>query len=474
MNTSLKTNAIYNIAYQLMTFITPLITTPYLSRTLEPEGIGRFAYSQSVANYFFLFAMLGVNNYGNRCVAQIRNNKEKLSTTFWQIYYMQLFQSVVMLILYVIFIVFFTSRDNRLLHSIFGLQIVSVAFDVNWFLFGLEEFKLTTVRNVFVKIFTIFSVFLFVKTTEDVWKYAVIVMVGTIFGLLVVWPRILAETDFERPDFNQIKKHFKPNAILFIPYLASSVYGNMDKVMLGNMYNSRFVGFYTYAENILSIPSSLVVAVCTTFMPHISNLFFNNGKNQAFILLDKVMHFTVILDIAMCMGIISVAPDFVTIYLGAEYQYTAELLRILAIELPITGCATILRMMYLIPKSKDKIYVMSVISGAIANFIGNLIAIPLYGAKGACIMTVFSNIVVLSIQIKGTIKEQPYKQWLLAWIPYVCIAIFMFCILQKVNLESTYLMVNLVVKVLLGCFIYCLLALIWSIVEKNGKEWLNL
>lgn len=467
MNISLKKNIIYNTAYQMLTFITPLVTTPYLSRILGPEGIGKFAYAQSVANYFFLFAMLGVNNYGNRSVARVRNNREKLSSTFWQIYYMQLFQCIVMLILYVLFIICFTPKENRLLHYIWGLQVVSVIFDINWFVFGLEEFKLTTVRNVSVKVFTICFIFLFVKAAADVWKYTLIVMAGTIGGLVVIWPHVMAKTDLKRPDLNEIKKHFKPNAVLFIPYLASSIYGNMDKIMLGNMYNSSFVGFYSYAENILSIPLSLVTAICTTFMPRISNLVFNNGKNQASILLDKAMRYTMILNIAMCLGIISVAEDFVIVYLGVEYQYTAQLLKILAVELPITGFATILRMMYLIPKSKDKIYVMSVVFGAIANFIGNLIVIPLYGARGACIMTVISNIVVLITQIKGTINEQPYKQWFLDWIPYACIAFCMFCILQKVNLESSCVALSLVVKILLGCMIFFFLAFVWNIVWKK-------
>ena len=91
---SIKANFIYNSIYQILTILLPLVTTPYISRVLGADGIGTYSYGFSIAKYFVLFAMLGLNNYGNRSISAIRDNKEELSKTFWGIYYMQLMKKL--------------------------------------------------------------------------------------------------------------------------------------------------------------------------------------------------------------------------------------------------------------------------------------------------------------------------------------------------------------------------------------------
>ena len=424
-NPSLKKNAIYNMAYQILTILTPLITSPYLSRTLGPEGIGTFSYSQSIANYFFLFAMLGVNNYGNRMIAQHRSNRKDLSDTFWQIYYMQMSQALLLCGLYFGFSIMFVSPEEKLIFLIQGLQIVSVFFDINWFAFGLEQFKLTTIRNTIIKFFTIISIFLFVKTADDLWKYALIVVMGTILGLIAVWPLVLSRTDFETPQISQIKKHIKPNVVLFIPYIANSVFQYMDKIMLGAMWDTSSVGFYSYAENILNVPLGLTTAICTVCMPRVSNLYSAGAEQKAGELLEKVVHYMLILNIALCCGIIAVAPRFIPLYLGQGYETTGELLQILALMLPIYGSASVLRMLYLIPYGKDRVYAGAVVAGAVVNLCGNAITIPFIGAIGACTMTLLANLTVLIIQMVATRAEKPYAQWIKKNIPYLVSGVIM-------------------------------------------------
>lgn len=435
---SLKKNVLYNMIYQVIVIITPLVTSPYISRVLKPEGIGAFSYSQSVANYFFLFSMLGVNNYGTRMIAQNRESRNRISETFWQIYYMQAFQATIFLSLYVVFCFSFVDSDLRMIFLIQGLQIFSVYFDVNWFAFGCEQFKLTTIRNIVVKFFSVCAIFLFVKHENDLWKYATIVSLGTIFGLLAVWPLICSQTDFQLPNFRKIKKHIKPNLILFVPYIASSIFQYMDKIMLGFMSDVSSVGFYSYAENILNVPLSLTTAIGTVFMPRVSNLYVGGKLESAENLLYKVIHYLTILNIALCCGIIAVAPIFVPLYLGEEYFITGELLQILALVVPISGAAAVLRMIYLIPYGKDKIYASAVVAGAIINSVGNAITIPFLGAVGACIMTVCANAGVLLVQVIFTRKEKPYLAWIKREIPFLILGIAMIQIVRLVmkNFEN--------------------------------------
>ncbi len=182
-------NFIYNVLYQILIMILPLITAPYIARVLGAERIGIYSYTYSIAYYFVLFGQLGLNVYGNRSIAIVRDDKEKLSKTFSSIFIVQLFISIVSCICYLLFIIF-SSSEYRLIFVIQFVFVLSCVFDINWFFFGIEKFKLTVVRNTIIKITTVICVLLFVKTQADLWKYTTIMAVGSFLAQLVLWLQI--------------------------------------------------------------------------------------------------------------------------------------------------------------------------------------------------------------------------------------------------------------------------------------------
>lgn len=163
---SVKKNFIYNVVYQILLVILPLITAPYIARTLGATAVGIYSYTNSIAYYFILFAMLGISNYGNISIASVRDNKEKLNKTFSTIYQLQFILFILAIVIYCIYSIFFVSENNL----IFILQIFYVAsglLDISWLFFGLEQFKLTVFRNVVIKVITLVAMFLFVKNPDD-------------------------------------------------------------------------------------------------------------------------------------------------------------------------------------------------------------------------------------------------------------------------------------------------------------------
>lgn len=174
--TSLKKNYFYQILYQIITLITPLITTPYISRILGVENIGKFTYAYSIATYFGMFIHLGLANYGNREIAKVRDNNQKLSKTFLEIYVMQLTMGAIVLGCYIIYIFYFST--DFIMSCIMLLYICSAIFSITWFYNGLELFKLTVIRNIFIKLLSIILIYCFVKTRNDIyicnnydWRY---------------------------------------------------------------------------------------------------------------------------------------------------------------------------------------------------------------------------------------------------------------------------------------------------------------
>ena len=180
---NIKKNLIYNIAYQILIVIVPFITSPYLARTLGSQKIGIYSYTYSIAFYFMIIAVLGVSNYGNRSIAKVRDNKEKLNLTFSSIYVVQMTMSILMIIAYVIYLSFIAG-EFKIISIIQGMYIIANALDITWFFYGMENFKVIVLRNSVVKALSLILILALVRTQNDLWVYTAI-MAGSVFALFL-------------------------------------------------------------------------------------------------------------------------------------------------------------------------------------------------------------------------------------------------------------------------------------------------
>ncbi len=276
---STKKNFIYNLAYQILVMVLPLITTPYIARVIGPEGVGVQSYTYSVANYFVLFAVLGINNHGNRSIAMVRNDKEKLSRTFSSIYSVQFIMSIIMIVLYLMYVLFFI-KDNKIIYIIQSIYILSALLDINWFFFGMEQFKLTVVRNAIVKLASVGSIFIIVKSAEDLYLYSLILALGSLVSQIVLWMYLKKYIRLVKVTKEEIIPQIKPILILFIPAIAISIYKIMDKIMLGSMTNMIEVGLFENTEKIINIPLGVISALGTVMLPKMSNIYANGNEES--------------------------------------------------------------------------------------------------------------------------------------------------------------------------------------------------
>ena len=166
---SIKRNYLYNMIYQVLILILPLVTTPYLSRVLGAEGIGIYGYTYAIVTYFILFGSLGVSLYGQREIAYAQENPEKRMSTFVELILFRLITISIAIIPYAIFFIY-GNNNYQFCYRILLIEIIAAAFDISWFFQGMEEFKKTVTRNVFVRVCSVTCVFLFVKTKEDLSK----------------------------------------------------------------------------------------------------------------------------------------------------------------------------------------------------------------------------------------------------------------------------------------------------------------
>ena len=466
--TGLKKNFLYSMCYQILTLILPLITAPYVTRVLGAKSLGIYSKSQALAHYFLLFTMLGVNNYGNRAIARVRDDRAKASKTFWEIYSFQIFTAVIVTISYGIYCIQFAS-ENRLIYIMQAFYVMSGLIDVNWCCFGMEKFKLTTIRSMSVRILTAVSVFTLVKSRDDLWLYTFILSFSYVLSGLVIWPFIKRHIDFVKPTWAGMKRHIKPNLVLFWPVIAISLYNIMDKLMLGWFSEDEEVAFYTYAERIVTIPTTLILALDNVIMPKMSNLYASEGKTEKIrYLMDNVMLFAMFMAAAMGFGLAGVADVFAPWFYGSAFTRCGYFILLLSPVIIVKAWAGALRTQFIIPTGRDKIYVVSLTAGAVVNLILNTLLIPRMNGVGAIIGTLAAEFVVCFIQFFWCRKDIDINNYLINGISFCIIGAIMFLVVENLSYVCENVLITMGVQVFCGAVVYVFLACLYMIkIRKN-------
>lgn len=452
----IKKNFLYNAVYQVLVLILPFITIPYVSRVLGADGIGTYSFTYSIVYYFMLVALLGINNHGNRSIAKVRENKKKLSETFSGIYMIQLVASISMILLYVFYLLIFSPEfiDIAWIQIIY---IFSAMFDINWFFFGNEEFKLTVTRSIVIKLLSIAAIFLFVKTPSDVWIYTLILSLSTLISQMVLWPSLLKRTKLVLPRKNEILKHVKPCLVLFVPVIAVSLYKVMDKIMLGLMTDVVEVGYYEQAEKITMIPLGLVTALGTVLMPHMSNLAAKGHEEKIKEYIEKSINFMMFLAFPICLGLIAIANKFVPLFLGDGFGASVILIQLLSVVILFIAFANTFRTGYFIPKEKDRIFVGFTLTGAIVNLIVNFALIPSMKSVGACIGTIIAEFAVMMYQLVALRNDLPINKYIKNVLPFLLKSLTMFLIVWPISLLGLSNFMTVMAQIAVGGVVYLLL-----------------
>ncbi len=464
-DTSVKKNFFYQMMYEVLVLILPFVTSPYIARVIGAEGLGIYSFSNSVAYYFVLVSMLGLKNYGNRTIASIRNDKEKLSETFSEIYVLHAIFSLICIAAYFVYCLEISSDKKYALIQTF--YVISSLFDISWFYFGIEKFKLTVTRGIIIKILNAVCVFTFIRNSDDLWKYCLIMSLGVLLSQLSLWIPLRRYTKFVKPDSKKMYAHMKPMLILFIPAVAVSLYKYMDKIMIGGLSGKAQLGYYENAEKVNNIPVTIIGSFGTVMLPKMSNLASKADKAVSRRYMAQSFQFVMMMAFALAFGVASVGQPFSVIFWGKDFSLSGILIMWLSVTIPFISFANILRTQYLIPNHRDKEYTISVIMGAVVNLILNYILIPEYGATGASYGTIAAEVSVCMIQTFAVRKELPLIQYTKSFIFFLFDGAVMFL---AVYAETRILRIgipNLIIEVATGAAIYALLALVYFEITKN-------
>lgn len=463
---NVKINFIYQVTYQILVLALPFLISPYVSRKLGAEGLGTYSYSYSVAYYFVLISMLGILNYGNRAIAKVRDNRDKLNQTFSEVLTLHICISLIGIILYIIYVAAVAS--SKLYASIQIVYVFSGLFDITWFYYGLEKFKSTVTRNIIVKILTFAGVFTFIHNKNDLWKYCLIMAISFLVSQIILWGPLKKYVTFVRVNRHDVLKHLKPMLVLFIPTIAISLYKYMDKIMIGMMSNKVQLGFYENSEMLNKAVLSVITSVGTVLLPQMSNLVEKKDWVKYKKYLGISMRYVMLMAWAGAFGLAAVADVFAPLYWGDEFSEVGTIIQILSITIPFISFANVLRTQYLLPFERDKDYALSVIIGAVINVIANSLLIPRYGANGASAATVLAEATVCIVQTIQVRKEINIKEYLIDGAPFGIIGLIMFLIVYNMpKVISKGGLVCLLLQILAGVLVYAIGSIIVLRLKKD-------
>ncbi len=455
MSNSLKKNAALNMTKNIMGLIFPLVTFPYVSRVLEPDGVGKVNFAHSIISYFSMIAALGINTYGVREAARLRNDKIKLTKFVKEILTINIISTLVAYCLLGFALICIPKfSDYRLLLVVCSGSILFATIGIDWLYTALEEFSYITIRSILFQMISIVLMFIFVRQKEDYLIYAGIGVVSSVGSNICNFIHARTFILFKEKIKKQIKKHMKPIFTLFAMSIAISIYTALDTTMLGFISGDEQVGFYTAATRINKIVVSVITAAVAVILPRLSYYLSQNDRSNFNELIEKALKIVILFSLPCAVGLCLVAKPVVLLFSGLQYEPAIVVMQVMNPIIIAISLSGFIGIQVFMPMGKERVTLLTVIVGAIVNFSLNMVLIPKYGALGAGIATVFAECIV-------TIVQLIYAHNLFEWnkvFPHILQCVIATCFMSivvyfflKINLQF---ILQLLGSVLIGTISY--------------------
>jgi len=397
---SIKFNFIMNFILTVSNFLFPLITFPYVSRVLLPEGTGKVAFALSIVSYFTIFASFGVATYGIRAIAQVRDDKERLSKTMHELLFINIISmTIVYVALAIAILVVPKFAMEKELFWVTSLFILFTIMGIEWLYKGLEKYQYITIRTIIFKIASLFLVFLFVKEKSDYIIFAFIsifAIVGSGVLNLINSRKLINYTLYSEYEF---KKHLKPMFVLFLTSMAIAIYTSLDEGLLGLLSSPEQVGYYNAAVRVKGILFTLITSLGVVLLPRLSYYVENHMETEFHEALAKSTNFIIVIAASVVIFFTLFAKETILILAGENYVASIIPLQIVVWALILSAITNILGIQILLPLKKDKQLLFSVLCAATVDVIANFLLVPKLAAVGTALSVITAELSVLIVQI---------------------------------------------------------------------------
>ena len=388
MAQSVKVNYILNLINTGTQMLFPLITFPYVCRVIEADGIGQINFFQSIISYISLFTCLGIPMYAIREIARDRSDVVQMNRTAMEIL---LLHSMLTLVGYAIVAILCLTvpqiQVNIPLFLILSLTIFFTAIGCEWFYRGIEDFKYITIRGLIIKTVSVVLLFIFVKSKADLLYYGCYTVFGVLGGNIFNFFRLRKYIHRENIIFSElhIKRHIKPVLKVFSFSVVTSIYLQLNTVLLGFLKNALAVGYFAAATKVMQMLLTMSACLGSVMMPRASHLIAENKEDEFNRLIQKSYDFTLAIALPMTIGLIFCAPSLITALCGVKFEHSILPSQIIAPIILMVAISNVFGIQVLFPKGKINIVTLCCGIGAVADLILNLCLIPFFSYIGTSI-----------------------------------------------------------------------------------------
>lgn len=397
---SLVKNIIYKVILNIFNIVIPILVGPYVYRTLGADSIGKVQLSETIFNYFFIFAVFGVYQYGLREMSRIKDDQTKVNQFFTSMITISIGTSVLSLSAYLLFI--FIGYGDRALFPvllIYAINLIGNIFYVEWVNEASEKYDFITIKTVLIKVVYIVLLFTLVRSADDYMEYAALLILTTVLNNIVSFIYIKRKI---RLDFTKIsiKKHIKPLLLVVVFSNANVLYNQLDRYMLGEFINEATVSYYVMAQQMMGIINTLMLSIIQVTIPRLSYLSGSKDEDSYLILLNNISKIYFAFLFPASIGLLIVSDVGVLLYGGAEFTKAESVLAVFAIYMISIGIESILSNQIIYVKQKENILVKLVFICGFLNLVFNtsLILLKWFSPTTAILTTTISNMLLIALE----------------------------------------------------------------------------
>ncbi len=409
--TSLVKNGIFNGLKVLSSVIFPVASFAYAARILGDSGVGRVTFARSIVSYFIMLAMLGMNYYGTREAAKLRDDQEGLSRFSQEMLLINAVTTLAAYFLMLAAMVFVPGLQGYApLLLISSVAIVLQGMGMEWLYQAIEEYRYIALRSILFQFISLAGLLLFVRNADDVLTYAVILLVASSGPYVLNFVNARKFIRFRRYPYYEIKKHLKPLLWLFAMAVSIELYTVLDSTMLGFLQGDAAVGRYTAAVKVNKMVNSLITATGATLIPRLSYFIAQNKIEQLRTLVNKAFNYMFMFSVPACMGLFMLSDEIILLFSGSSFASAGLTMRILTPIVVIIPFSVVVNLQIFVPMGRERLILLSTMIGAITNFTCNMLLIPRYAENGAAVATVLAEGAVTAVCFKNIGKFYDRKK----------------------------------------------------------------
>lgn len=474
MQNNFRTNTVIMLLYQISMYLIPLITIPYVSRILGPEGVGVFSYTSAIMSFCIVLTTMGVAIYGKREIASCLDESTR-NITFWSIFSIETMMLLVTATGYIIYI-YISNTPYRVAAWLQLLALLGAWLDISWLFFGVENFKIAILRNILIRLITLIAIFIFVKESTHTNRYVAIVAFSDLVSVVPLWLMLKKYVTAVNINVSDIKKRIIPMLKMLVTAVSLNLFIIADKIILAAYETISMVGIYDNAFRISKVTVSIITTIGIVMLPRMTKMFAE-GSSKSFDYFCRSLSLTMFVGAGCCFGLIAVAPTFIPLYLGADFYDSIYITQILAVVLLFIAWGNVFRSQYILPQKMDSVYVKSILYAVCTNLVLNILLIPkfsIYGAAIAYIATEGTMAIYQSYKVKSAFNMRLLLRTNLIYILSGIVMFLVVYILGNILSGKTSMILLLTIQLLVGSLIYISISCYMELKIKNEVIWTEL